>query len=293
MKIRTFQYRDLLFLRLVPFFFIFCCLATISCSNHDEEEVEDGQETVLRKASYNILAIGNSFTNDGIAYLPNLIEEAGLKNVMVAKLVHASTSLEFHYENLQSNNNVYNYYESVGSAYERKRNNSILGCLENQIWDVIVLQQVSQKSGSYNTYQPYLNKLLEIIHEKQPEAEIAWHMTWAYGSKKDMFDSIRSAVIQMQKETKIRTIIPSGITIQNLRNTSINDELGLTRDGAHLNNIGRYAASCTWFETFFSKKYGISVKGNIYRIEDMDNNTAEICQQQAVLAVEQIKETLK
>ncbi len=273
-------------LRIFLFVFLFVCFVLSACTSNEEEE----KNTIPQ---YNILAIGNSFTDDGIAYLPNLIEEAGLKNVMVAKLVHASTSLEFHYENLQSNDNVYNYYESVGSVYERKRNNSILGCLENQIWDVIVLQQVSQKSGSYNTYQPYLNKLIDIIQEKQPEAEIAWHMTWAYSSKKDMFDSIRSAVIQMQKETKIRTIIPSGITIQNLRNTSINDELGLTRDGAHLNNTGRYAASCTWFETFFSKKYGISVKGNNYRIEDMDNNTAEICQQQAILAVEQIKEKIK
>ena len=54
--------------------------------------------------------------------------------------------------------------------------------LENstEIWDVVTIQQVSGKSPYYETYQPYLNKIVEYVRLCVPKAKIAIHQTWAY-----------------------------------------------------------------------------------------------------------------
>ena len=43
-----------------------------------------------------ILGIGNSFTDDGMMYLPELLEAAGIRNVVLGRLYIAGCSLERH-----------------------------------------------------------------------------------------------------------------------------------------------------------------------------------------------------
>ena len=63
----------------------------------------------------------------------------------------------------------------------------------------------------------------------------------------------------MTDNGSLSIIIPSGTAIQYARDMSGNPDL--TRDGYHLDYIiGRYIASCTWFEAVF----GESVVGNSY-----------------------------
>lgn len=45
-----------------------------------------------------ILAVGNSFSDDGTEYLPELLEAAGIHNVIVARLYIGGCSLERHCE---------------------------------------------------------------------------------------------------------------------------------------------------------------------------------------------------
>lgn len=93
-----------------------------------------------------------------------------------------------------------------------------------------------------------------------PNAEVIWHMTWAYQSdytgstfanygydQKTMYNRIVNAVKNnIEKREYIRGIIPVGTAVQNLRTSYFGDTL--TRDGFHLNlKEARYTAALTWF----------------------------------------------
>lgn len=263
--------------------------------------------------SLKILAIGNSFTDDGIEFLPGIIEHARLSKVKVAKIVVGGTSLQYHYNHAKQNDDVYKYAVSEGGkSLNGKGKTSFQTALSEDRWDIVVMQQVSQYSGLYHTYQPYLDSLIAFVHRQLPEAVIAWQMTWAYGSSsthsgfknydKDqtkMFEAICDAVIKVYKETDIDIVIPSGIAIQKLRNTNVNNPpLDLTRDGYHLDyGAGRYTAACTWFEALISKVYNTSVVGNTYRIKSgnvpVTDEIAPICQQAAYDAVNEFYSNLQ
>ena len=59
---------------------------------------------------------------------------------------------------------------------------SIPQVLEMTEWDVIITQQASHDSGWIESYEPFLGKMLEYIREKQPNARLMLHETWAYAS---------------------------------------------------------------------------------------------------------------
>ncbi|RYG14554.1 MAG: DUF4886 domain-containing protein, partial [Chitinophagaceae bacterium] len=74
-------------------------------------------------------------------------------------------------------------------------------------------------------------------------------------------------------------VVPAGTAIQNAR-TKLGDLL--CRDGYHLDlNIGRYTASCTWYETIFKQ----NVIGNLYKPEKVSGADALTGQKAAHKAV--------
>ena len=268
-------------------------------NNTSEQNIEqnEGESGNNQDKTLNILAIGNSFTEDGTAYLPSLVKNAGIKNVTIAKMVIGGTSLLSHHTHALKNDTVYNFYVSTDGNFKSQGKKCFYDCLLLETWDFVILQQVSQHSGMYRTYQPYLNNLINIIHSYYPQAVIAWQMTWAYSSTSThtgfknyennqtvMYESILDAVNQMKTETGINVIIPTGMVIQELRSTSINNYLELTRDGYHLDyGAGRYAAACTWFETLIRPVFQVGVKGNTLRANTgnvpVTDGVASLCQE--------------
>jgi hypothetical protein len=246
-----------------------------------------------------ILGIGNSFTEDGMEFLPELIESAGIKNVVLGRLHIGGCSLERHYDEYTTGKKNYRYDKSVDNKWvTTKGAKSFVEGVTDENWDIIVIQQVSGKSGIYETYQPYLNGLIKAIrfHSTNAGVKIAWQQTWAYatGSShpdfvfyfKDrtfMHHAIVKAVKEMVVENPIDIVIPTGTTIQDLRATSICDSLELSRDRFHLSySVGRYAAACTWFQSLVAPSFKTTIEGNKARLQGTKNEItdeqAEECQ---------------
>ena len=266
-----------------------------------------------------ILAVGNSFSDDGTEYLPDLLEAAGIHNVIVARLYIGGCSLERHCKEYEEGLTDYIYYKSTNNKWETvSKNATILDGLKDEPWDIITVQEVSNNSGTYETYQNWAPKLLSIIRKEalNPKAAIVWHMTWAYATNSDhgafklygndqktMYDAIVSCVSRARKDFNVPVVIPSGEAIQLARATRLNNEdrvpadskvYQLTRDGFHLTRQhGRYIAACTWFETLIKPVLGKSVKGNPYLLEDTEysitKKDARLCQKCAIKAVESFK----
>ncbi len=252
-----------------------------------------------------ILGIGNSFTDDGMMYLPELLEAAGIRHVVLGRLYIGGCSLERHCREYDANSTAYVYSKSTKNRWERvSKKASMLDGLTDERWDVVVLQQASGESGIYRTYRPWLDKLIETVrlHCRNAGACIVWQQTWAYSRnskhghfcryKNDqelMYRTIMDATRQVMHDTSIETIIPSGTTIQNLRATPLCDSLDLTRDGYHLSKrTGRYAAACAWFQSLIAPSLGTTVVGNGCRLEgtpyELTAEEAAACQQAALKA---------
>lgn len=237
-----------------------------------------------------VLAIGNSFSVDGVEhYLWELFDAAGIP-VIIGNMYIGGCSLERHWENAKSDAPAYSYRKIRNGKRMVTKEFSLEKAFADEKWDVVTFQQQSGKSGRYETYQPWLHNLVGYAKARtKPDAVFLWYQTWAYAEDSDhrdfpaydnnqikMYRSIVSASKRAIKEEKLRGVIPGGTAIQNGRKSSLGDSFN--RDGYHLEKtFGRYTVACTWFETLS----GESVVGNPYYPETISKEVAEICQSAA------------
>ena len=238
----------------------------------------------------NILSIGNSFSQDAQRYLHRIAKADGF-DLKTFNLFIGGCPLSLHYRNVISEERAY-MLEMNGESTGFKV--SLKDALLNRDWDVITIQQVSSKSPYYETYQPYLNKIVEYVRLCVPKAKIAIHQTWAYeqdshrlnielGYKNhtDMFEDVRASYEKAAKDIKADFIIPSGEVFQRLIESGIEK---VHRDTFHASyGLGRYALGLLWYSILS----GNDVKQNTFcdfdeeisktEIEKAKECVAEIC----------------
>ena len=232
-----------------------------------------------------ILAIGNSFSDDGTEYLPALLENLNVENVEVARLYVGGCTLEQHVNFYDNNEAAYKFYHSKAGEnkwVENPEKVTMQYALAMGEWDIITMQQASGFSGMYDSYTPYLGRLIEAVKKAQPQAELVWHMTWSYSSdsnhkhykhynndQQQMNSAIDNCLHTLLAEfDEIERIVPSGTAVKSLRKSAINNyPKDLTRDGFHMGHgAGRYALACTWYETLVEPYTGKSMMGNTLRV---------------------------
>ena len=292
---------------------IFLCLALGAQERFANYPLPSSPDTLK------ILAVGNSFSDDGTEYLPGLLEAAGIHNVIVARLYIGGCSLERHCREYAENLKNYTYYKSTANRWVTvSKNAGLLDGLKDEDWDIITVQESSGISGIYDNYEKWLPQLIKIIRNEalNPQATIVWHKTWAYAtnsvhpefpnydkSQQKMYEAISQCVEKASEEFGLPVVIPSGDAIQIARGTRLNNSgevpadckvYDLTRDGYHLTRQhGRYIAACTWFETLIKPIFGKSVLGNSYTLRDTEYSItakdARLCQKCAVRAVHERK----
>ena len=244
------------------------------------ESIEDfiknqpwGEDGVLK-----ILAIGNSFSDDAMQYVYQIAKDAGVENIKLGNMFIGGCSLETHLNNATNNKAAYTYRTNTNGTWTSRNSVSIKTAVTSDNWDFITFQQVSGYSGVADSYND-LDKLIDIVSDLNPDATLAWHMTWAYkvgSSHSDfakynknqmtMYNAIVDAVnTKILTNDRIAIVIPSGTAIQNARTSVIGD---MTRDGYHLSyGIGRYIASMT----FVKALTGLSIDNSKNTPDDVDS----------------------
>jgi hypothetical protein len=243
-----------------------------------------------------ILAIGNSFSQDAVeSYLDDLALSANVR-LVVGNLRIGGCSLETHWINASEDKADYTYRKISEGLSTTLSNQTLLDVIKDENWDYITFQQVSNNSGIYSTYFPYLTHLIEYVRNNatNPNVKFAMHQTWAYETTSThsgfinydknqlkMYQAIVDTVNTVASQVGIDIIIPSGTAIQNGRTSYIGDNF--CRDGYHLSlDLGRYTASCTWFE----KLIGQSVVGNTFAPANLSKLDISIAQYAAHFAVQ-------
>ena len=208
----------------------------------------------------NVLAIGNSFSQDAFKYLHNVARCSG-DSLTTVNLYIGGCSLSKHYKNMLADAKDY-IMEFNGSLTGFKV--SLKEALLNREWDYISLQQSSNFSPYFESYQPYLDELAAYVRKHAPKAKIVIHQTWAYeqgsarlcdelgySDHKDMFADIKVAYAKAAEAISADLTIPSGEVFQNLLKYGIEK---VHRDTFHAGlGIGRYALALTWYAMLSGK----------------------------------------
>lgn len=253
--------------------------------NHQEDKV------------VRVLAIGNSFSQDGIEnYLHELAEASGIK-MIIGNLYIGGASLALHVDNAREDKPKYSYRKiDVNGKKNITPDTKISDVLSEEKWDFISLQQVSGFSGNLASYEESLPELYTYVleHVSNPEeVRMILHQTWAYQQDSEhksfanynndqarMYDAISSTSEKVVKLKEFDRIIPAGTAIQNARTSYIGDHF--TRDGYHLElNYGRFTAACAWFEALFEQ----DVRKNTFVPDSVTEIEAKISKEAAHQAV--------
>lgn len=238
--------------------------------------------------SLRVLAIGNSFSEDAMTYLGEIANDYGMEDFVIAYLYIGGASLETHWTTVSNGTSSYRYEKNVENEWENKGNKSLLIGLLDEEWDIVTFQQVSGYSGMTETFQPYLDNLIDYVNtNKLTDTTFMWHQTWAYAqsSTHSSFPNYNSDQITMYeaiadasqnyiaKDSRFRQVIPAGTAIQNVRTSVVGDHVN--RDGYHLNSYGRFVAGLMWFRTIT----GFSIDDITYKPNNVTEEQLEIAKE--------------
>ena len=232
-----------------------------------------------------ILFIGNSFSDDCTDLLYNVAYSCGAKDLILGNLYIGGCTLQRHLQCAEGDLPDYEYRLNVGEGWVTTFNYRLIDALLSREWDMISFQQASGFSGQKESYQPYLDKLVNFVKGSvKNNPKLVWNMTWAYqgdsthpqfadygNDQQTMYNAIVSAVKDVVLPTGyFSAVSPTGSAVQMARGI-LGDRL--TRDGYHLSlDKGRFLGALCFAKFFL----GLDVKKCAYAPEGVDEKTAKI-----------------
>lgn len=273
----------------------------------------------LQKAQLRVLDIGNSYTNDCVHYLPQLVSASGVdtSDMCIYKATRASGSFKTWYDTYNDKDTQsYEIAKVLGGLTADISGTAGVGngekfrnTLKNNKWDLIIIHTRSTYAPYYDTWESngnngYLREFIRTIRTAQPLATIGFllvHSYWSGYSENTEKSSLArwKLIVESTKKLKanygIDFVIPYGTAIQNIRASSFNNEYDLTADGTHCSNgLADYTAACTYFQALIAPRYGVSILGNTARVTvsqieqypsvDVTDENAPIAQKAAIFA---------
>lgn len=228
--------------------------------NPKETPVEFFELKPVEKKAIKVLAIGNSFSDNAVTFLPNFAEADDF-DLTVANLYIGGCSLKTHWEKASSDAADYAYKKT---GQDNKKSTMKEALLDEQ-WDYITFQQASNFSPDWSTYEPYLSQLSAYVKQFAPQAQQIIHQTWAYKdtcsrltgelgyqTPDEMFTDLKDAY-QKAADTLGTKILPSGQAFSYALKERPNLIL-YAGDGYHAGPMGCYTAGAVWYEALTGRQ---------------------------------------
>jgi len=142
--------------------------------------VETHEEGTLK-----ILLLGNSHGVDATRMLYEVFyNEAPEKKVVIGTLYYSGCSVLQHKQHASGNLEVYDYYKNDGSQPNRtwvSKKSTILNALEDEQWDIILMQQMNSDAGLEGNYVAANWKYVAdyLLNNQDVEPKLGFHVTWA------------------------------------------------------------------------------------------------------------------
>ncbi len=260
------------------------------------------------EASFRIFFIGNSFTKDAVEHLPGILAAAGLRDIQMVHMYYGGRTIPEYNDRWSTATDYHCYVCNPGqTGWTDLTGKSLAQVASTGKWDVVTIQEhtgrqlawgwtASEKTAvqglvekvkavqSANGGNPYMYYILSQAYHDLSKAQ---NVTKPFSNTDEMWTVISAQGKQAVEECGFDGVISTGAMLQNLRTSGLNNDLGLTRDGYHMDyGIARYGASCTVFETIISPFNGnVKLDGNSYRTAGDSEGTTAITDHRAPIAL--------
>ena len=191
-----------------------------------------------------VLVIGNSFAQDSFAYVPFILNNV-LKNVecniQIGIYFIGSASLKDHWINYcrgefgsceETTSNIYVPSDGKATLYlynDRTANkwssSSVIlsDVIGNYDWDIVALQQVSNETWLYDTFQPYYNRLAKVINAKSKNKAVKICFNMAHKMNGGNYSGTCTVAQQLLEDTMTEFVFPYGTAVENAMTTKLKD----------------------------------------------------------------------
>lgn len=142
-----------------------------------------------------LLTIGNSFADNATEYLPAIAEADPGVTLVLGKANLGGCTLERHATLAAAS-----AADTSKGPYAGKK--SLQEMLKKEPWDFVTLQQQSQLSADYATFQPWLDQLRDLVRTGAPQAEMLLHETWAYRPDHPLLPTMKMNQVQMYEHIR-------------------------------------------------------------------------------------------
>ena len=245
------------------------------------------------EAELSILFIGNSFTMDAVTHLPGMLKAAGLDKVHMIHMYYGGRLVSQYNEGWTTSSDYHKYECLPGSTeWAHTTNTNLAEIAASKKWDIVTIQEHTGNAAAWTwnaTAKSNLQGLIDKVKAAQGTNVPKFHyilsqayfnmakigsgskpsMTWS--DQAGMWNVIATFGQSVMNEVTFDGIISTGVMLQNLRTSNLDNEMNLTRDGYHMDNgISRYGASCTVFESIITPKFNVTMDGNSYRFATSD-----------------------
>ena len=259
--------------------------------------VKEPEPTPGVEAELSILFIGNSFTMDAVTHLPGMLKAAGLEKVHMIHMYYGGRLVSQYYSGWDSSSD-YKLYECLpgSTSWTTTSNANLAEVAARKKWDIVTIQEHTGNAAAWtwnatakNNIQGLVDKVKAAQGSNVPKffyilSQAYFNMakigsgsqpsiTWK--DQAGMWEVIASFGKNVMDNVPFDGVISTGVMLQNLRSSNLDNEMNLTRDGYHMDNgISRYGASCTVFESIITPKFNVTMDGNSYRFATSHTGTS-------------------
>lgn len=273
-------------------------------------ESSSGPAVDYENAKLKILFIGNSFTMDAVNRLPGFVKAAGLDKIQLTFMYYGGRTIPEYYDGWATKSD-YNCYQ-CGPGRSGWTTESSKHTLKEMVsvtdWDYITIQEHTGTPSAWDweaassrvpayTEKQAVEGIAKLMKQDCPNknVKIYYILSQAYGSSTSILtkhsqyftgqDGMFTCICNMAKKVMATGlfdgIISTGAMLQNLRGTSLNTPMDLTRDGYHMDyGVSRYGASVAVFESLITPSAyggGKNLDGTTYRVTDSNTEQQTYC----------------
>ena len=141
-----------------------------------------------------ILMVGNSHGLDATNLLCEVFKaEMPEQKFIVGSLYYGGCTMPLHAQHATNNEKVYDYYKNDGSkangAWEIRKESTILDALQDEQWDIVVMQQQNEQNGIASSWNAKAFKtVINYINDNQPvKPKLLWQMLWVNPDNYDRY----------------------------------------------------------------------------------------------------------
>lgn len=228
-------------------------------------------------AGLRIFFIGNSFTKDAVEHLPGILAAAGIDDVQMVHMYYGGRTVPEYNSGYGTVTDYHCYMCNPGATtWTDVSGKSLEVVASSASWDIITIQEhtgrqlawgwtadekkaINELVAKLKTNQTALSaspKFYYILSQAYHDLSKAQNVTKPFTNTDTMWPVIAAQGKSAVEECGFDGVISTGAMLQNLRTSWANNEMGLSRDGYHMDlGLARYGASCTVFETIIGPNH--------------------------------------